>query len=104
MPYKKEGITEEHFPNLFDFQIREEEGINKLYNITKDGEIEVFDNLQWHGGPGQVLEMRLFSEKSLLDSLTKVGFTDIKIHEEDYPEWGIINFSKNSLVISMRKE
>lgn len=103
VPYTVEGVSKEHYPNLFDFQIKKQNGINKLYNRTKNGEIEIFENLQWHGGPGQTLEMREFTEKSLLDQLSEAGFIDIKIYDEDYPEFGIINYSKDSLIISMKK-
>jgi hypothetical protein len=59
--------------------------------------------LIWHGGPGNVLEMREFSEQDILKELTDAGFTDIRIHDEDYAQFGIINVRKDSLIISMKK-
>jgi len=104
VPYKKEGDTKEHFQNLFKYKIENYKGKKRLYNITKNGNIEIFDNLIWHGGPGSVLEMREFTERDILKELKEAGFNDIRIHDDDYPQFGIINVRKDSLVISMRKD
>ena len=72
-------------------------------NKTKDGAIQVFDDLRFHGGSGSTLEMRFFSRSSLLNSIAAAGFAKIKIHEEDLPEYGIIWEKHSPIIISMSK-
>ena len=70
---------------------------------------EIFNNLCFHGGPGNVLEMRVFSKKSIIAFLTKSGFIDIIFYEinEDMNKYGIFWDKKNcntcSLMISAKK-
>jgi len=80
-----------------------ENGLSKLVNKTKDGNIQVFDDLRFHGGAGSTLEMRIFSRSSLLEAITAAGFVKIKIHEDDIPEYGIIWGGAPSVTISMSK-
>ena len=51
-----------------------------LKNVTRDGTIETYENLQWHGGEGATLAMRLFTEKSMLQQLHRVGLNDVKYY------------------------
>ena len=104
VPFKIQGTTEEHFPDLFDFEIVTEHSKNVLINKTKQGEEQKFENLRFHGGPGATLEMRLFSKSSLLKNIKKAGFKNIKVYDNNIPEFGII-FDKDapSLIISMQK-
>jgi hypothetical protein len=61
-----------------------------LVNRTKSGIVQTFDNLTFHGGPGQVLEMRLFSRNDLLQSFKHAGFEEVEISvPEPSPEFGI---------------
>jgi len=90
VPYRKEGATIEHFPNLHEYSLREEHGRRILLNRTKDGDLERFEQLVFHGGEGETLEMRVFSEQSLLEELRAAGFHDIRIHKEDVPTFGIL--------------
>lgn len=54
----------EHYPNLYNHKIEmNKDGEYILHNITIDNKIEIFNNLCFHGGPGNTLEMRLFSKK-----------------------------------------
>lgn len=103
-PYKTNGVTEEHFPDLFDYKIIEKNGKEILVNITRDGKEQIFENLVFHGGIGATLEMRLFSKPSLLKNMETAGFNNIIFHNESIPEFGIlIDEDEPSLVISMRK-
>ena len=103
VPYVTEGQTIEHFPNLFEYKIVEEHGKKVLYNTTKQGAKQVYKNLRFHGGDGATLEMRCFSENSLLELIHNTGFTDIKIHNQEIHEFGILFNYNGSHVISMRK-
>ena len=44
----------EHFPNLYNYKIANENDKYILHNITIDNKIETFDNLCFHGGPGNI--------------------------------------------------
>lgn len=90
VPYSKEGTeTKEHFPVLHDFNITESEGRYRLVNTSPDGEVEIFEELIFHGGPGQTLEMRVFSEASVLRELADAGFSRVDILGAPVWEYGI---------------
>jgi GT2 family glycosyltransferase len=90
VPYSLESETIEHFPELYEYEIVQTGKPHPLLkNITRDGREQVFDNLTFHGGPGTVLEMRIFSEAGLLDELKEAGFSSIKICSEPFWEFGI---------------
>jgi hypothetical protein len=82
---------QEHFPNLYDYEIKNEHGNYILYNKTIENEVEIFNNLCFHGGPGSVLEMRIFSKKSIISFLETSGFIDITFYniDEDMKKYGI---------------
>lgn len=72
--------TKEHFPELYDYEIQETNGHFRLKNTTRAGVIQYFDNLVFHGGPGSTLELRLFSEWSIVNEMGSAGFHDITIY------------------------
>ncbi len=104
VPFKNEGVTEEHFPDLFEYEIVTRNGDRVLVNRTRQGDEQVFENLRFHGGPGATLEMRKFSRQSLLDHIEEAGFVDIKFHGTSIPEYGVlVDEDATSLIMSMRK-
>ena len=102
VPYDETPFTREHFPELHDWRIIEEDGRTILKNTTRDGRAQVFDQLVFHGGAGNVLEMRAFSEAGLLGDLRDAGFVDIKLFGDDHLETGIAWKYKQSLPVSAR--
>lgn len=90
VPFVKEGETREHFPHLHDFRIIETGNKRFLYNVTRDGKEEIFDDLVFHGGDGMTLEMRMFSETDLYRRLKKAGFDSIRTYADCVPEFGIL--------------
>ena len=94
----------EHFPNLFDYTIKKEKDAYILYNVTQNGRHEKYSDLCFHGGPGSVLEMRVFSEKSIIKHMQRSGFSEIVFHEitEDMRQYGIFWENKESLIISAK--
>jgi SAM-dependent methyltransferase len=80
--------TIEHFPELHEYEIVTEGERRVLKNRTRDGREQVFDDLRFHGGPGETLELRFFSETSLLEELTKAGFRSVRAHSEPDFEHG----------------
>jgi SAM-dependent methyltransferase len=89
VPYKLDGDTVEHFPDLHDFTVESRAGGRVLINSTKDGRRQEFDNLVYHGGEGETLEMRVFSETGLLNDLEQAGFADVEIMKAPFFEFGI---------------
>ncbi|MFN8557439.1 MAG: glycosyltransferase [Dehalococcoidia bacterium] len=72
--------TEEHFPDLHDFDIVQRDGGGyRLHNTTATGLRQTFDDLVFHGGEGLTLEMRVFAEAALLRDLREAGFTDVRV-------------------------
>ncbi len=90
VPYRDEGDTVEHFPDLHDYTIRQLDGIWTLDNRTRDGQAQRFTNLIFHEGPGVTLEMRLFSRAGIAACVREAGFTDLRVYDHTVPEFGII--------------
>ena len=89
VPWVPDGHTKEHYPDLHDWQVANLKSGPLLVNRNVAGEIQLFENLCFHGGPGETLEMRLFSKADLLKHFEDAGFQQIEI-AEDYPEYGIL--------------
>lgn len=108
VPYTH-GDHKEHFPNLYNYKLINKNGKYILENKTIDNKTEFFDNLCFHGGPGNVLEMRIFSKNSIINFLETSGFIDITFNDitEDMNKYGIFwsNNSENdiSLIITAKK-
>lgn len=99
----KIASTEEHYPDLHEFRIETgADGVCRLHNRTRDGVLQTFDGLKFHGGEGSTLEMRKFALSDLLAHLDQAGF-DVTQHGEDAPEWGIVWTQGWSIPILARK-
>lgn len=103
VPYGLQSETTEHFPDLYDFSIAEVNGVHVLTNRTRDGKVQTFDRLVFHGGPGTTLEMRVFAERDLIRRLTAAGFSEVVIHREANFQFGIWWPEPWSRLISARK-
>jgi SAM-dependent methyltransferase len=104
VPYGLMGDTQEHFPNLHKFNLETRDGKRILINRTKDGSIEEFSELVFHGGEGETIEMRVFSESGLLRELERAGFNDVQMMGEPYFEFGIFWPNPWSLPIIAREK
>ena len=89
VPFAVDGDTIEHYPELHDYRIERRGAAPVLVNRTRDGRVQEFERLVFHGGPGSTLEMRLFSEDALRRHLQDAGFRDIRVHREHVLERGI---------------
>lgn len=89
VPYVLKGQTIEHFPNLFDYRIETRGTKRVLINRTREGKIEEFEKLVFHGGEGETLETRLFSLPDLLNDLSRAGFADVKVMSDPCFEHGV---------------
>jgi len=103
VPYTLEASTQEHFPELHDFTIAELRGGLVLVNKTREGKLETYDNLVFHGGGGSTLEMRRYSEQALRDLLKQVGFSSVRIAADACLEFGVTMPEDWSLPIAARK-
>jgi SAM-dependent methyltransferase len=90
VPFKTDGDTIEHFPELYDYQVSEENGHWTLHNRTVDGRDQTFADLVFHGGPGETLEMRTFSLQGLEREFVQAGFKDMHVINEPCLEHGIM--------------
>jgi SAM-dependent methyltransferase len=102
-PYTVDGETREHFPDLHEYTLAAPGGRPVLINRRKDGTLETFDNLMFHGGQGATLEIRVFSEASLREVLLGAGFRDVYISADNSPGFGIEHAETWSLPIAARK-
>ncbi len=103
VPYKIDGQTAEHFPELHEYALASPGGRTVLVNRRRDGSLEVFENLSFHGGDGSTLEMRVFTEASLKAILAGAGFGGVHIASEDVPEFGVRHGETWSLPMVGRK-
>jgi SAM-dependent methyltransferase len=103
VPYRIDGRTAEHFPELHEYSLAAPGGRTVLVNRRRDGSLEVFENLSFHGGDGSTLEMRVFTETSLKEVLAAAGFTSVHIASEDIPEFGVLHGETWSLPMAGRK-
>jgi SAM-dependent methyltransferase len=80
----------EHFPDLHDYRVLQLGGASVLVNRRRDGQLEVRDDLIFHGGFGTTLEMRQFTVPALQERLLASGFQSVRFLNEDVPELGIL--------------
>src|SRR3954453_6888874 len=78
VPWGRHGRTIEHFPDLHDWRVEVVDGVHTLINRTRSGDVQSFDKLVFHGGPGTTLKMRQFSELSLREEFESAGFEKVK--------------------------
>lgn len=103
VPYMLQEKTIEHFPELYQYEIIRQRNQPVLKNLTRAGREQVFDNLVFHGGDGETLEMRLCSETSLREEFAKAGFERLRICREPDFEHGIYWAREGSLPMTARK-
>jgi SAM-dependent methyltransferase len=92
----------EHYPELFDYQVARENGSYMVRNTTRTGESQCFAAPVFHGGPGSTLELRVFSESSIIDAMLQAGFSEIAIYSGNEPRHGIHWTGKWSVPIVAR--
>lgn len=103
VPYTLGESTVEHFPDLHDWALAEREGTRVLFNATRDGRLQEFNDLRFHGGGREVLEMRVFSRVGLIENLESAGFVDIRVMDENIERYGIVSQQTWSRPITARK-
>jgi SAM-dependent methyltransferase len=97
------GDTVEHFPELFKWTLEGRDDRRVLVNVTRDGRTQRFDNLRFHGGGANVLEMRIFGLPSIERHLDEAGFARPTIMDYDILDRGIRFANPWSLPILAQK-
>ncbi len=101
VPWLPDGETVEHFPALHDWGLVTLSSGIVLVNRTSEGGLETFDNLIFHGGPGQTLEMRVFSKSGLSHNLKEAGFEEVRFASDDEClEHGIVFQGRSAGVVA----
>ena len=65
-------------------------GEHVLVNRKKDKTLEVHENLEFHGGIGATLVMRLFAQADFVRKLRDAGFSDVVLQMEPVERFGIV--------------
>jgi len=89
VPYLRGYTTIEHYPHLQDYEIVAVGGSYAVVNVRPDGLLEHFAAPVFHGGPGSVLEMRIFGEGDLMAMLAHAGF-DVTVMEASILDIGYV--------------
>jgi tRNA (mo5U34)-methyltransferase len=103
-PYGLDAETIEYFPELWKYDLSERGGSSVLRNVTRDGRVQEFTDLVFHGGGGSTLEMRIFSEEAIIRELRGAGFGNVQVLRDAVPEYGIYWKFPFSLPITARKQ
>ena len=103
VPYTQYNAHVEHFPDLFEYEIKKLNGKNVLINTTRNGTIQHFNDLRFHGGEGATLEMRCFSLTELKRYVDIAGFKEFTLFDKDLPEYGIIWDNDTHKTMSMKR-
>jgi SAM-dependent methyltransferase len=102
VPTSLDPATREHFPGLHDWHIEKEGKQRVVVNRRRDGTIERFDNLCFHGGEGMTLEFRLFSRQGLIDSLRDAGLRIAAIYDKSLDAHAITLSANNFVLVAER--
>lgn len=99
VPYSQDAATQEHFPDFVSGKLVEVDGTWCLVYRTVDGKLSLRTDVSFHGGPGDVLEMRQFGLADLVATLERAGFCEIRVQTGEYLPFGIINQHNDGLPI-----
>lgn len=87
-PFTSAPLTTEHFPGMTEFATLQMNGRWLVISRKADGCYDVYDKgVVFHGGPGTVLEMRIFSQNDLISQLRAAGF-EVEILSQPAPGIG----------------
>jgi SAM-dependent methyltransferase len=102
VPYGFDAETVEHYPDLHDFEVRQQDGRYLLVNRTRDGQVQTFADPVFHGGPGQTLELRLFCLDDIRRRAEAVGL-GVEVLEDPVWRFGIFDPHPWSRPMLLRK-
>ena len=82
--------TVEKYPTLRDYTVVPIAGQHAVIYETTAGALGFDPSPVFHGGPGSVLEMRLFSHEALIRSVTAAGFSAVSVVDEQGQAFGAV--------------
>lgn len=100
---RRSSQTIEHYPRLNKFTIGQIGDDYVVVNSPAAGGIETYLHPRFHGGPGQTLEMRIFSDLHVRELLALAGFSAPISFDKDVPEFGLVGLQTVSGVFVCRK-
>jgi hypothetical protein len=80
----------EHFPDLHEYRVAPLGDAAVLINRRRDGSLEIREDLTFHGGGGDTLEMRRFGVAGVRASALAAGFREVHFWNDNVPELGIL--------------
>ena len=99
VPYLEGYETIEHYPHLYKWKtVKLDDGYHVVLNLRRGDlgrpnrapYVECFTRPEFHGGPGEVLEMRLYGEGDLRARLAYAGFSSVEAIEANLPDIGYV--------------
>jgi hypothetical protein len=99
VPFKPSGLTEEYYPDLYKYESIYDNGKWTLKNITRNGEMQIFEKPEFLNPDGTGLVKRLFSENCIIDGFINNGFGTATTRGETDLTFGIYWRNKWSLPI-----
>lgn len=99
VPYQAAGNTEEHFPDMREYGLTSISGKPVLIKRRTDGSYEASDQIAFHGGAGQTLEMRVWSAEDLQKHLETAGLVNIRFVVEGCEGFGVPSHGSGSIPI-----
>jgi SAM-dependent methyltransferase len=102
VPTTLEPATREHFHDLHDWRIETEGKQRVVVNRRRDGTIDRFDNLCFHGGEGLTLEFRVFSREGLIDSIQNGGLRVAAVYDRPIEAHAISLGPSNFVLVAQK--
>ncbi len=104
VPYSLDAETLEHFGAVRDFGVAQVGGKTVLVGRDAAGALTATDDVVFHiGCAGPAVEMRLFSESTLRETVLAAGFQELLIYTANAPEFGIVHGESWSLPMVARR-
>lgn len=90
----------EHYPDCINFEIEKIDEKFRAKIITSEGTFFFDEDPVFHGGPGNTLEMRIFSLPELVKSLKNAGFNDVTVRPLDNQLFGIGHLTEPGVIVA----
>ena len=103
IPCSQTDEAREHFPELHRYRVVLLGDTPVLINRRRDGQLELREDLVFHGGVGATLEMRQFGLPAWRSHLLTAGFQEVDFFMDDLPDIGIVFDSDVSQPLISRK-
>lgn len=94
--------TLEHYPDCISYNVLKD-SLEYTVEIITSRDISYIDETPiFHGGPGNTLEMRVFSLKELIRELGSAGFREVSLQKLDSNKFGIGSQNEPGVLIAKK--